>query len=529
MVGSLGHCGISLAAPPTIKYLFPPGGQRGHTVDAKAKGDLANWPVKTWCSDPNIQITCGEDQGTLHVAVAPSTPPGLCWIRLHDDEGASRPLPFLVGNLPEVNESADNDSPATAEAVPSSSQVINGRLEKRDDVDVYAVELTAGQTLVASVRANEVLASPMDAVLQLLTSNGSVAAQNHDWQGLDPQIVFTAPAAGKYLVRIFAFPSQPDSRIGLAGGDDYLYRLTVTTGPFVDYTWPLAIEKDKPSDVESIGWNINDSLKRQQVSTSSDSAPLNGEQLCGRLAVSADPHRCLIENETGSQDQPQAIELPLTISGKLPPQDEADRYRFHAKHGETVAFRLDARVLGSPLDAVLAIRDLKGKSLARTDDTSERRDPELTWKVPQDGEFDLEVADLSRQGDERFFYRLQAGLATPDFQIHAKDHAFVGEVGKPISIELEVDRRHGFDKEIEFRVEGLPEGASCEPARSTPSGDSAKKVTLIITANVPFSSPLLIHAKSSGDQPLEHAVTFQPTSGFELPNLWVAVRPETKK
>src|SRR5581483_10130568 len=90
------------------------------------------------------------------------------------------------------------------------SCVVNGRLEKTGDVDCFAIHLTRGQTLVASMEANRTLGSPMDAVLQVVSARGTVLEENNDYHELDPQLMFTAPADGTYVVRTFAFPAVPD-------------------------------------------------------------------------------------------------------------------------------------------------------------------------------------------------------------------------------------------------------------------------------------------------------------------------------
>ena len=103
-------------------------------------------------------------------------------------------------------------------ASPSASTTVNGRLAKAGDVDGFAVSLTRGQTLVASLEAERPLGSPMDAVLQVVSPEGLVLAQNDDDVGRDPRIVFEAPSTGTYIVRLFAFPAKPDSSIRFAGG-----------------------------------------------------------------------------------------------------------------------------------------------------------------------------------------------------------------------------------------------------------------------------------------------------------------------
>jgi hypothetical protein len=451
---------------------------------------------------------------------------GLHFIRLYDGEGATRPLPFVVGNLLEVVEKSSNDSPDKAEALPSSMVTVNGRLEKRDDVDVYAVELGANETLVASLVANEKLASPMDGVLQILAPDGSVLAQNDDWHGLDPQAVFTAPSAGKYLVRIFAFPAQPDSRIGLAGGEDYLYRLTITTGPFIDYTWPLAVRQNTASEIELCGWNISEAIKRQHVSAADQTFSIAGDQLAGRLLISAEPHRCLIEAEPNASGEPQSIELPTTISGRLHAPGDIDAYRFQAKSGESIRFQLASRELGSPLDAVVEVTNGAGKSLARTDDSGRRRDPELVWKAPADGDYQVTVSDLHRFGDARFFYRLRAGIAKPDFAIKSAEHAFAGSVGKPLEITLDIDRQQSFDEEILIRPEGLPDLIVAEQVTSAKQGESAKKVKLKLTAGSAYAGPLRIVGVAQGNERLRHEALFKASDEAEIADLWLTFKPD---
>ena len=221
------------AAPPKVNYLFPAGAQRGQTASVTASGEFTNWPLQVWADRPGLTATCEKDKGKLKVEIAAEAVPGTYWLRLYDSEGAAAMRPFVVGTLPEVTEDETNDLPAKPQAV-DARVVINGRLAKSGDVDGYRVELKEGQTLVASTVGHSILGSPMDCVLQIAelvsrqTSSVSgsqpqveavVVAQNHDAVGLDPQLSYTAPRDGRYLVRVFAFPSEPDSSIRFAGGD----------------------------------------------------------------------------------------------------------------------------------------------------------------------------------------------------------------------------------------------------------------------------------------------------------------------
>src|SRR5262245_38960262 len=104
IVTSWAAASYAAAKPPTLDRLFPAGAQRGRTTEVTASGSFDRWPVAGWADDPGITITAGKEKGKLAVAVAPEARVGLHWIRLHDDEGATAPRPWIVGNVPETIE-----------------------------------------------------------------------------------------------------------------------------------------------------------------------------------------------------------------------------------------------------------------------------------------------------------------------------------------------------------------------------------------------------------------------------------------
>jgi len=243
------------SAPPALTSLAPAGGQRGTTAGVTASGTFDAWPVKFWASDRAVSVTAGQEKGKLSVTVGKDAAPGVCWVRAFDATGASQLRPFVVGTLPEVAEVEPNDTPSKPQAL-GPSVVVNGKLAKAGDVDVFAVKLARGQTLVAAADANHALRSPMDAVLQVTSADGTVLEQNHDHRGVDPQVVYAAPKDGTYLVRLFAFPSQPDSSIRHFGSEACVYRLTLTTSGVIDFAAPLAVERGKEATLTLHGWNL---------------------------------------------------------------------------------------------------------------------------------------------------------------------------------------------------------------------------------------------------------------------------------
>ena len=156
-----------------------------------------------------------------------------------------------------------------AQPLDGTSHVVNGQLAKAGEVDIFRVALKRGQSLTAALDAQRPLGSPMDGVLQILTSDGFVLVECDDEVDLDPRLNFVAPSDGNYLVRIFAFPAVGTSNIGLAGGADYIYRLTLTTAGFLDHVLPLALPAGQSTDRHVA--RVEHSRRRQDAA---DSRPL---------------------------------------------------------------------------------------------------------------------------------------------------------------------------------------------------------------------------------------------------------------
>jgi hypothetical protein len=467
-------CGYSpvFAAPPNPTYLYPAGAQRGSTVNVLVAGTFDRWPVRIWADASGIDAKALKDKGKLTVTVAANVVPGTHWLRFHDDEGASALRPFIVGTLPEVMEQEPNDDPKKPQVLASSLMTVNGRLEKPGDVDCFAVKLTKGQTLVASLLANRVLGSPMDGIMQVVSADGFVLAENNDYHDLDPQIVFTAPANGTYIVRLFAFPLVPDSSIRFAGAETFIYRLTLTTGPFAEHAFPLAVPRSSPGQVELIGWNLPDAARKVAVKGEIVFHPLAALPVSIRL----EPHAVAVKTRPATRERPQTIALPVTVSGRLEPGD-IDVYQFEAKKGQRLVFQAEARALGFALDPTLRLTDSAGKMLAQADDTGMSRDPELAFAVPADGNYRIEVRDLHGYGGPRYVYRLRALLPVPDYELTVTADRFLLTPGKPLDIAVTIDRRNGFVGNVTLGVEGLPDGVTAAPVQTT-----GKTATLKLTA-----------------------------------------------
>jgi hypothetical protein len=511
------------AAGPLVRSVLPAGGQRGTTVKVSFNGDFPNWPAQAWVDSAGLSLAPLAEKGDFNITVAADAAPGVRWIRIYDADGAADPKAFVVGTLGELVEKEPNNSPAKAEALPGSTVVCNGRLNPGGDLDLFAVNLKQGQTLVASVAGHEALGSPMDAVLQIAAAGGGQLAFNHDSRGLDPEIIFAAPADGNYLVRIFAFPANPDSSISYAGNDKFVYRLTLTTAAFVDYPWPLAVTRSRETRVELVGWNIPQSLAAVTIKPEGESFEIADPQLGNLAVVAVEPHETLVETEPNEPAAPQSIALPLTITARIERPGDVDAFAFDGKKDQPLTFRLQSRTLGYPLDAVLKVTDAEGKTLTTVDDVRNDRDPLVTFSPPADGSFRILVSDLNRSGSSRHVYRLRAVAAAPTYEVTADVHAYTVTPEKPAEITLSIDRQQSFPEAIAFAVSGLPDFVTAAPAVSATTGDGAYTVKLSLTSKGgAFSGPIRIRAEGSGPSKLARTVGAGiPDHTARIHDLWL--------
>jgi hypothetical protein len=451
------------------------------------------------------------------VIISPTARPGVHWIRFSNPQGATELKPFVVGLVPEISETEPNNQTTEATAVTLPSATINGAFEKGRDVDTYAVQLTKGQTLVASLQGNEILGSPMDAVLQVASIKGTVLAQNNDDLGLDPRLTFVAPSDGTWYVRTFAFPSAPNSTIAFAGGADYVYRLTLSVDAVVEHTTPLVKSSGAVETKLTLhGWN----LSTTEVTVPGDKNVLETGVALPVLIPSSDLP-VILESQLPAD---RLLTLPTAVSGQLQQEDE-DAFVLNATKSQKISFTVQTRDFYSMLDPVLAVYGPDGKQLKEADDISgENPDAELHLTMPADGQYRVTVRDRFQNSGDRFFYVLRCEETRPTFLVTVKNTAFAVAPDKPVEIPLTIARKHGFSEPVDFRFEGLPEGITAECQRSEKDGDSSKAVTLKLSGTLPqgFQGVVKILGESV-ESKLVQPAAFAAADGTSIGELWLTI------
>ena len=108
--------------------------------------------------------------------------------------------------------------------------------------------------------------------------------------------------------------------------------------------------------------------------------------------------------------------LPATINGRILP-GQVDKFTFHATKGQQVVLAVQARSLIPYLadavpgwfQAVVSLHDSSGHELAFADGYRFDPDPVVFYKIPDDGDYRVEVHDSIYRGREDFVYRITAG------------------------------------------------------------------------------------------------------------------------
>lgn len=497
-----------------------------------------DWPVKVF--SPGIDVTPQSESGKLEIVIPADLPADRVWVRLYNAEGTSASVPFLIGQLPEISEQEPNNAARTAQALPDPNVTINGALAGAD-VDAFAVKLEAGQTLVAALDANTRVGSPMDAILQVATPEGIVLAENHDDLGLDPRLAFTAEKPGTYAVRLFAFSAAPDATIAFRGGDDFIYRLTLTTGPFITHALPLAAPRSGPGTVEAAGWNVPAGTKLPVVpfggarlANDQELEPLElrrspdarlgfvfspGQASSARVRLS--PYSTVPGVAGSDPNKPLALTLPSAVTGWLKTRRQSDSYTIPLKKGEQLVVSVESRSFGLPLDPVLKLADPQGAVVAEADDTGASPDPLLSHTAAHDGDYRVTVSDRFDQAGERCLYLLTARLDEPDFELSVAADSLVVTPEKPTEFAVKV-ARHGTPGPITIQPAELPPGVTAPAVVSEPSGPTAGEVKLTFTtAGQPFSGPLRITGKATEPKPLERLARTPAKLGVSHDQLWL--------
>ena len=317
------------------------------------------------------------------------------------------------------------------------------------------------------------IGSPLDARLEVYDAANRLLAENDDAHGVDPELRFTAPADGVYQVRI------RDS--GWRGGQAYVYRLTIALGPVVDRVFPLGGRRGASVKLDLVGHALPASTADVTLPTDTNSciADVAGKTM-RPIWLDLDDVPEAIE---GPDVSAGPLPTPVMLNGRIGAPGEIDSWSLAVNKGEPLTIEMRAARLGSPLDAVVVIRDAADKEVARVEG-----DKSAEWTPAADGVVRLLMRDrFHSRGGPAFAYRVKVSPGRPDFRLTlAADAVSVLRKGQA-KIKIDIARLGGFKDPIAITAENLPDGVTALPLTANANQTNAE-LTLKADENAPVST-----------------------------------------
>jgi len=434
---------------------------------------------------------------TLQFSVPPNALAGKYEVRLLAQSGLSNPMSFFVGELPEFSKpdwkslprsrkSMDPAIPKTEEIKVALPTVLNGQIPP-GGVDKYRFSAKAGQSLLVSVSARELIPYLADAVpgwfqavVTLYDGEGKEVAYSDDFRFRpDPILFYKIPKDGSYVLEI------KDSLF--RGREDFVYRITVGELPFVTGVFPLGGMAGTISKLAANGWNLPGmSFTLDMRGKQPGVYPLILFKLSNPVLVAVDSLPEIFETEpNNSPASAQSVTLPVTINGHVDKPGDWDVFRFEGKAGEQIVAEVTARRLDSPLDSVIKLTDASGNQLAYNDDHEDKgsglnthhADSYFIATLPVAGPYFVHVGDAQHDGGPSFSYRLRLSAPRPDFELRVAPSAVNVRAGASAPLTIYALRRDGFDGEIDLALMNPPPGLTLTAAK-IPAGQDQIKCTL---------------------------------------------------
>jgi len=187
---------------------------------------------------------------------------------------------------------------------------------------------------------------------------------------------------------------------------------------------------------------------------------------------------------------PTPVKLPAMVNGQILP-GEVDRFRFQARKGQRIVAQVSARALIPYLadavpgwfQATLALYDSAGNEVAYADDFRFHPDPVLSYEIPDEGSYTMEIKDSIYRGREDFVYRIAVGelpyitgifplggragqrteLELTGWNLPRRQLVIQPRLGDPDIVEVSVEKMGRISNVVPFAAGSLPELREQEP------------------------------------------------------------------
>jgi len=171
---------------------------------------------------------------------------------------------------------------------------------------------------------------------------------------------------------------------------------------------------------------------------------------------------------------------------------------------------------------------------ANDDDPQRRRgsDSYLIFTAPKDGNYIVRVSDVRGFGGEKFDYTLDVRPTRPDFEIKIEEANPKVNLGSGKEFTLRVERKDGFEGEIEVGVKNLPEGFIASTPIIVQEGQDFAQAVIYALPDAPQpteeaakASQLIAKATIRGKEVTKNVGSLGKIELLEAPKMYVEIHP----
>lgn len=470
------------------------------------------------------------DQLKLKVTADATAVLGSREFRVAAANGASTCGQLLVVDGPVVVEQKEPHADREKAQPLTIGQTISGQLTAKEQVDVYKLTATAGQSVTLAMhcfrffykRHNQF--DQLDPILVISDATGRELSSNDDFAFADSLVNYKFEQTGDYFVTV--------RDVDFNGTASFTYVLQTTDRPFVTAAFPMAVSPSGPMAFQVAGFNlatptaelVPNSLPNPLVLGRYSAQLSAGSPAFNPVMLEVTDLPLIADTEPNDKpDQAQAVSVPQAINGRMDGPNDIDNYAMTLKAGQTVRCEVRARRNGSSLDSTIRVLNAMGGVVIANDDIHpSTKDSMLVFTPPADGVYTLQIRDLLNRGGPTFGYILTVKPEVADFTAQCdEDRAGLGP-GTNMPWYVKLTKVGNFNAPVEIRVEGLPAGVTFAPLTIPAHATDGVLILQAAADAKPVASLVKVIAKATipgpeGQPPRVIEKLVEPLTEMEMP------------